>query len=120
MIPPLHKVQNAWYSTSLNSDSLVTVVLLHGNSSSAEVWQHQLQSDSLSRFSLVALDLPGHGGSHRDTGYSVPEVVETLKENIGVYKKVVVVGHSLGGHLADRPGFSKSHGSIGRFRRTFR
>ena len=80
--------------------SSFTVIFIHGNSSKANVWQNQLESKLLSPFNLLALDLPGHGKSLNSGLYSITDLVETLIENIGPYQNVVLVGHSLGGHLA--------------------
>lgn len=100
MVSPLNKVANALYKKSNGSGIAPTVILLHGNSSSVAVWQDQLTCEKLSSFPMVALDLPGHGGSFRNGAYSVPALIEILKKNIASYESVVLVGHSLGGHLA--------------------
>jgi pimeloyl-ACP methyl ester carboxylesterase len=81
------------------------VVFVHGNSSSARVWQQVLAGAFGDRFRCLALDLPGHGRSAPAADpdvYSMPGyaavlagfLTETAAEN------AVVVGWSLGGHIA--------------------
>lgn len=98
MKSPLHKATNALNEKNTSSES--TIIFIHGNSASSRIWQNQQESKLLSKFNLLALDLPGHGKSFGNGAYSIPNLVETLVENINFYKSVVLVGHSLGGHLA--------------------
>lgn len=46
-----------------NETASPAVFLVHGNSSSAAMWQKQLDSPELSAYRLIAVDLPGHGSS---------------------------------------------------------
>lgn len=81
------------------------VVFVHGNSSSARVWHALLAGAFGERFRCLALDLPGHGRSARAAqpdGYSMPGYAAILT---GFVKEVgaedaVIVGWSLGGHVA--------------------
>ena len=81
------------------------VVFVHGNSSSARTWQPQLEGEFGGRFRCLALDLPGHGHSAPaadHANYSLPgyaEVLTGFMGNVGVLD-AVVVGWSLGGHIA--------------------
>jgi pimeloyl-ACP methyl ester carboxylesterase len=80
------------------------LLLLHGNSVSKEAFAPQVHAFG-QKFRLIALDLPGHGTSDdaRDGktyclgGYA--SVVAAVLEQLGV-KRYVVLGHSLGGHIA--------------------
>lgn len=83
-----------------------TLVFIHGNSLSTRAWQHQLDAEELAAYRRVAFDLPGHGDSppspRPDERYTLPgyaacvtELVRTL--DLGA---LVLVGHSLGGHIA--------------------
>ncbi|WP_326642412.1 alpha/beta hydrolase [Streptosporangium sp. NBC_01755] len=81
------------------------VLLVHGNSSSARVWQPLLTGSFGQRFRCLALDLPGHGRSaparHPDD-YSLPGYAAVLAEfarKTGA-EDAVIVGWSLGGHIA--------------------
>lgn len=89
-----------------SSGSGPAVLLIHGNSASGQSFLHQLNSPLGDRHRLVAIDLPGHGQSARATdpqntntlpGYAdvVVDVVNQL--DLG---KAVLVGWSLGGHIA--------------------
>src|ERR1700733_8131439 len=82
------------------------VLFIHGNSCSKEVFRYQFESPLADEFHLIAIDLPGHGSSsdafRPDETYSFPgyadAAVEVL-ELMGI-EKFVVVGWSLGGHIA--------------------
>jgi pimeloyl-ACP methyl ester carboxylesterase len=78
-----------------------TLVLLHGGGANISWWEH-LAPSLAERFHVVALDFRGHGDSdfpealepgafHRD--------LEWLLEHVGT-REVVLVGHSMGGHVA--------------------
>jgi pimeloyl-ACP methyl ester carboxylesterase len=81
------------------------VLLIHGNSSSGRSFQHQLSSALGARYRLVALDLPGFGRSQpvadpatlglQGWAATVRGVIDALKLD-----PVVLVGWSLGGHVA--------------------
>jgi pimeloyl-ACP methyl ester carboxylesterase len=82
------------------------VLMIHGNSSCKEVFRHQLESPLGARLRLIAMDLPGHGGSSdaRDpaaaytlNGYA-DAAVEVLAR-LGL-ERATVFGWSLGGHVA--------------------
>jgi pimeloyl-ACP methyl ester carboxylesterase len=82
------------------------VLLIHGNSLSSESYEHQLNGELGKRWRLVTFDLPGHGDSppagepartYSLTGYS--RITREVASSLGL-RKPVVVGHSLGGHIA--------------------
>jgi pimeloyl-ACP methyl ester carboxylesterase len=82
------------------------VVFLHGNSACKEVFQPQLDLCAELGLSFLALDFPGHGLSERPSSpqaaYSIPgyaAVVSDVMAAVG-FQSVVVVGWSLGGHVA--------------------
>jgi pimeloyl-ACP methyl ester carboxylesterase len=81
------------------------VIFVHGNSSSARVWHPLLDGAFGERFRSLAVDLPGHGTSapaaDPDT-YSIPgyaSVLAAFAEATGA-EDAVIVGWSLGGHIA--------------------
>jgi pimeloyl-ACP methyl ester carboxylesterase len=80
-------------------------VLIHGNSSSSRAFSRQLDGPLGKRFRLVAVDLPGHGGSDdaRDpSAYSLSghaRAVRTVVDALGL-GDALFVGWSLGGHVA--------------------
>jgi pimeloyl-ACP methyl ester carboxylesterase len=81
------------------------VVLVHGNSSSARVWEPLLAGAFGERFRCLALDLPGHGRSapaarpetYSPAGYAA--VLTGFVERLAP-EGAVIVGWSLGGHIA--------------------
>jgi pimeloyl-ACP methyl ester carboxylesterase len=82
------------------------ILLLHGNSLGSESYLPQLTGEPGLRYRLVALDLPGHGDSPRPArpkaAYSVSgyqRIVREAASGLGL-KDPVVVGHSMGGHVA--------------------
>jgi pimeloyl-ACP methyl ester carboxylesterase len=81
------------------------VIFVHGNSSSSRTWDGILTGPFGRRFRCLALDLPGHGESapavNREN-YSLPGYAKTLTgfaQATGT-ADAVVVGWSLGGHIA--------------------
>jgi pimeloyl-ACP methyl ester carboxylesterase len=79
------------------------VVLIHGWSCDSNYWAAQL--DALkSRYTVATVDLAGHGGSGANRsdwsmaafGADVAAVVNALKD----HRRVVLVGHSMGGPVA--------------------
>ncbi|GAA1979740.1 alpha/beta fold hydrolase [Kitasatospora viridis] len=81
------------------------VILIHGNSSSSRTWQPLLDGPFGERFRCLAFDLPGHGGSAPAPdaeSYSLPGYAAVLRrfaEALGA-EDALIVGHSLGGHIA--------------------
>ncbi|MEU4094806.1 alpha/beta hydrolase [Streptomyces sp. NPDC026673] len=81
-----------------------TIILVHGNSSSARVWRPLLESEFGQRFRCLAVDLPGHGGSGRrehPADYSLRSYASLLvgfAEELGG-DDTVITGWSLGGHI---------------------
>jgi pimeloyl-ACP methyl ester carboxylesterase len=82
------------------------VLMIHGNSSSKEIFRRQFESPLAKSLRLIALDLPGHGASgdaadpataYTLNGYA-DAAVEVL-DRLGV-ARATVVGWSLGGHVA--------------------
>lgn len=95
------------------------VVLIHGFPDSWVIWRHLLQPHPLrDKATLVAVDLPGYGGSDRLSFYSATQVLELLTEFIIVMRerchidrpvdgtttpeRVIIVGHDVGCVLATR------------------
>lgn len=91
------------YTASTGSPGAPTLVLLHGFGASIESWfdVHPLLA---AKFPVVRLDLLGHGFSDkpRNGDYSPrghARIVAGALEKLGL-KRVVLVGHSLGGAIA--------------------
>ncbi len=85
-------------------DSEFTLLFIHGNSLSKESFAKQFEGTPSHRY--IAVDLPGHGSSDRsknpEEDYTVPGFSTTLCSFLSALnlKNVVLVGHSLGGHIA--------------------
>ena len=78
------------------------VVLIHGIASESSTW-HLVMRDLARRFTVIAPDLLGHGGSAKPTGdYSLgahASIVRDLLLQLG-HDRATFVGHSLGGGIA--------------------
>jgi pimeloyl-ACP methyl ester carboxylesterase len=81
------------------------VIFVHGNSSSARTWDPVIAGRFGQRFRCLALDLPGHGQSGPAPGpvtYSLPGYAAVLAGFAAAAgaADAVIVGWSLGGHIA--------------------
>lgn len=93
----------AYYEQNPNIEECI--LFIHGNSFSSECFQKQFSSPSLKSYRLIALDLPGHGHSDHladKSLYTLPYFASVVAEFIDALKlqKVLIAGHSLGGHIA--------------------
>jgi pyruvate dehydrogenase E2 component (dihydrolipoamide acetyltransferase) len=87
------------------------VVFLHGIGGSTALWQANLTALAM-HHPVVAVDLPGHGLSDKPAGgYSLEFFSAAITELLEEISSgpVILVGHSLGGHIAlqvalDHPG----------------
>ena len=82
------------------------IIYVHGNSQSLELWNDIIDSEYLqSEFSLITVDLPGHGKSFKsnqpEKDYCVPGMTGYLKEFILQYsnREYMVVANSAGTNL---------------------
>ena len=88
-----------------SSGSGRAVIFVHGNSSSARTWHAVLDGPFGQRYRCLALDLPGHGQSpppSDQAAYSLPGYADVLAGFAAALDAAdaVVVGWSLGGHIA--------------------
>lgn len=75
-------------------------VLLHGMMGSAESWWRVSRALAAGGYRVLALDLPGHGGSPRDPGLTVECAAQAVVDTVrlaGTASPDVAIGHSLGG-----------------------
>jgi hypothetical protein len=112
----LHYVEHISPKHATPSDPSPTnlVIFLHGFPDSWALWKDYLDfPDSATRAWLVALDLPGHGGSDGLADYGANEFLECMTDFIlsmrkkyldqaGEEGKVVIVAHDWGGVVALR------------------
>lgn len=82
-----------------------TIVFVHGNSAGKEVFFKQFEALSSKGYSLLSIDLPGHGGSSDsktpEQDYNFPAFAILLKKllaDLGI-QNPLMVGWSLGGHV---------------------
>src|SRR5688572_18341396 len=48
-----------------NGEQSSVIFFIHGNSGSGSCWKNQLNSPALSKYRMIAIDLPGHGNSEQ-------------------------------------------------------
>lgn len=76
------------------------VLLLHGFAGDGSTWAALVATLSRAGHSVIAPDLPGHGGD-TTTPRGIDDLVSAVARHVGaVQGRVHLVGHSLGGHLA--------------------
>jgi pimeloyl-ACP methyl ester carboxylesterase len=99
-------IDNQTIACTTSAGDGLAVLLIHGNSSSSRTFQPQLDSELGRKHRLIAIDLPGFGASQpiadpegglgiQGYGRLVVKIVEALGLD-----DVVLVGWSLGGHVA--------------------
>jgi pimeloyl-ACP methyl ester carboxylesterase len=79
------------------------IVLVHGITSSSNVWAELMEDLVDAGYSVIAPDLFGHGGSAKPKGdYSLGAHASGVRDMLGLlgYESATVVGHSLGGGIA--------------------
>ncbi len=81
-----------------------TILLIHGNSSSSEVFKKAVASEEIP-YTKIAVDLPGHGtnveGYTTESDFSVKSYQEKLLSFADeIDDDILLVGNSMGGHLA--------------------
>ncbi|CAM9098938.1 unnamed protein product, partial [Ectocarpus fasciculatus] len=93
------------YISGCRSTSNLCLLFIHGAGSSAFTWHHQVQQFQDIAL-LIAPDLRGHGGSTASLDMSIDALVEDIAyviahlKNVIRDRRVVLVGHSLGGSIA--------------------
>jgi pimeloyl-ACP methyl ester carboxylesterase len=92
-----------WDSVNSKGDHRKAILFIHGNSLNSNFFKFQFSSELTTKYRLVAIDLPGHGNSNYNiaNNYSLPYFT-SLIENFVItleLKNLIIVGHSLGGHL---------------------
>ncbi|HTB53212.1 MAG TPA: alpha/beta hydrolase [Ferruginibacter sp.] len=78
-----------------------TIFFLHGNSQSIELWNDVINNEKLKDYTLITIDLPGHGKSfiseQPDKDYSLPGMAAHIKEFIlqRSDKEYIIIANSL-------------------------
>ncbi len=88
-------------ATTLGNSANTPIVLVHGNSMSSKIWQHQFQKSLSDKYFLISFDLPGHGDSDNLDTYGLAILAESVTTIIEYFKlsNYIVAGNSLGGDL---------------------
>jgi pimeloyl-ACP methyl ester carboxylesterase len=108
----LHIGSHHLHYASIGSDTLPTLIFVHGSPGSWYVWRDYLMDTALrGKYRMIAIDRPGFGFS--DFGEAVhiqvqAEIVASLIDSVKTNKPLYLVGHSLGGTIvplaaAERP-----------------
>ena len=78
-----------------------TIVLIHGMAGSLTTWD-PVFADLARTHDVIAVDLPGHGGSSESRDYSLGSMAGAVRDLLDALEveTATVVGHSLGGGIA--------------------
>ena len=99
------KINNCTLSYIENNSGCNTILFfIHGNSGAATMWHPQLESDQLSSYHLIAIDLPAHGYSDLldSRSYRVSflsSLIAAAVIELAQYKKFVLIGFSMGANI---------------------
>lgn len=102
-----------FYAPFLPKDARQTVILIHGAGSSHLTWPGALRR--LPQTAVYALDLPGHGRSALPGRQSVVDYAQDVVQFMEALalENVVLLGHSLGGAIAQQIGLAPPPGVVG-------
>jgi len=79
MIEAQLHIEELTINTRRTGEGPGTILFVHGNSCSSDFWDPQLNDRDLQKdFSMIAIDLPGHGSSSRSPDYSLKFLSDTL------------------------------------------
>jgi pimeloyl-ACP methyl ester carboxylesterase len=93
-------------SGRLSSGSRTPLLLIHGNSMSSAAFDDLIASPLGRSYRLIAVDLPGHGGSDNaanpESTYTLPGYADAMLDVLFALDApgAAVLGWSLGGHIA--------------------
>lgn len=95
-------IDNVTISYDKRGRGNTALVFIHGWCSNRTFWREQLNTIN-DKYRVVSIDLPGHGKSGRDrevyTFSSFANDVKRVVESLDL-KKIVLIGHSMGGLIA--------------------
>ncbi len=78
------------------------VIFLHGWGACKEMWRLVFRSPLSDRYRLIALDLPGTGGSEIGLAFTTVALADWVAEEVAKLgiERFSIVGHSMGGNVA--------------------
>lgn len=79
------------------------LVLIHGGAAHAHWWSHIAPRLGTDEYTIVALDLSGHGDSGRRSTYELTtwtDEVVAVAADAGIVGDPIVIGHSMGGFVS--------------------
>ncbi|RFN58452.1 alpha/beta fold hydrolase [Marixanthomonas ophiurae] len=90
--------------SSIKGTDSGTILFIHGNSSSSEVFKKTVDSEEIP-YTKITVDLPGHGANveeyDAECDFSIKSYQEKLLSFIEeIDDDILLVGNSMGGHLA--------------------
>lgn len=102
-----------FYAPFLPGDARQTLVLIHGAGSSRLTWPGELRR--LPHTAVYTLDLPGHGRSALPGRQTVADYAQDVIHFIEALalENVVLLGHSMGGAIAQQIGLAPPPGVVG-------
>lgn len=87
------------HSQVVGSSDKETILFLHGIGAASSSWWQQVDYFK-EKYSVLLVDLPGHGENAHIPWQDMDQVVDLVAEIIPAKRAVHVVGLSLGGHVA--------------------
>lgn len=77
-----------------------TLVFLHGVGGGHAAWEHQVPYFTARGYRCMAWDQPGYGSTPSVAPYELAQVCAALEQWVAPHAPAVLVGHSMGGFLA--------------------
>lgn len=109
----LGQVRLSFFDSGSQGTVGAPIVLLHGLGEHAGYWDENVPTLIAAHRRVIVPDLAGHGRSSKEPGhYSMSlqaKLINALLDQLKLSEPVILVGHSMGGHIALR--FSRSYPS---------
>lgn len=86
----------------VNPHASQILFFIHGNSHSLKTFKNQMDAEIFKDYRMIFVDLPGHGDSDKLKKYSLTKMAVALSHFVNdlKIKNIMLIGHSLGGHIA--------------------
>ncbi|MBS4200777.1 alpha/beta hydrolase [Bacillus sp. FJAT-49732] len=96
--------KKVYYEEIEQYQSDITILFIHGGGGNHYIWKEHVNAFSENN-NVIVFDLPGHGQSEGPAFSSIREYADIVYEFASSYlegKKVVLVGHSMGGAIVQQ------------------